>query len=599
MPARRAIPPRGPAPVTFGSLRGRSLVTVFGVSAVALILAAVITSITLRASLLQLIERDLATQTRLTAALLRESPAPLSAADLDREADRLGALASARVTLIGPDGRVRGDSAEPFERLASLDNHADRPEVAAARAGRVGVARRPSATLGADLLYVAVKVARADVDVVRLALPLAQVEDEIAAVRRSLLLALGVALLCALGLSWLSAAALDRRVAAIAGVARRYTAGDFSQPTGERGADELATVARALDDTARELGRQMAELEQDRARMQAMLAGMLEGVLVVNALGRILLVNDAARRLLRLPDLRLDQHYLAVLTDAELATMLGRALEGRAQDGQAWSLPQDPHRTLMARVAPIGTAGSRGAIMVLHDITDLREADRMRRDFVANVSHELRTPLTAIRGYVEALQEEQSPEPDEARRFLEIIARHASRMERLVRDLLRLARLEAGQEPVARTAVDVGHMFDDVLVELAPAIEGRRQRVAVTVEPGAEVIQTDAPKLHDAVRNLVENAVAYAPKTTTIELTARRVDGRCVLTIADQGPGIPDADLQRVFERFYRVDKARSRESGGTGLGLAIVKHLVGLLGGDVSAANRPTGGAMFTITLP
>jgi len=599
MPARRAIPPRGPAPVTFGSLRGRSLVTVFGVSAVALILAAVITSITLRASLLQLIERDLATQTRLTAALLRESPAPLSAADLDREADRLGALASARVTLIGPDGRVRGDSAEPFERHASLDNHADRPEVAAARAGRVGVARRPSATLGADLLYVAVKVARADVDVVRLALPLAQVEDEIAAVRRSLLLALGVALLCALGLSWLSAAALDRRVAAIAGVARRYTAGDFSQPTGERGADELATVARALDDTARELGRQMAELEQDRARMQAMLAGMLEGVLVVNALGRILLVNDAARRLLRLPDLRLDQHYLAVLTDAELATMLGRALEGRAQDGQAWSLPQDPHRTLMARVAPIGTAGSRGAIMVLHDITDLREADRMRRDFVANVSHELRTPLTAIRGYVEALQEEQSPEPDEARRFLEIIARHASRMERLVRDLLRLARLEAGQEPVARTAVDVGHMFDDVLVELAPAIEGRRQRVAVTVEPGAEVIQTDAPKLHDAVRNLVENAVAYAPPTTTIELTARRVDGRCVLTVADQGPGIPDADLQRVFERFYRVDKARSRESGGTGLGLAIVKHLVGLLGGDVSAANRPTGGAMFTITLP
>ena len=333
--------------------------------------------------------------------------------------------------------------------------------------------------------------------------------------------------------------------------------------------------------------------------MQAMLAGMLEGVLVVNALGRILLVNDAARRLLRIADLAAGQHYLSVLPDQELATMLGRALEGREEDGRASSLPHDPLRTLMARAAPIGTAGSRGAIMVLHDITDLREADRMRRDFVANVSHELRTPLTAIQGYVEALQDAQPPEPDEAQRFLEIIARQASRMERLVRDLLRLARLEAGQEPVERTDVDVGHLFDDVIVELSPAIEGRRQRFVVTVEPEAAAVRTDAAKLHDAIRNLVENAGAYAPPATTIELTARRTDDRIHITVADQGPGIPAADLTRIFERFYRVDKARSRESGGTGLGLAIVKHLVGLIGGEVHAANRPDGGAIFTITLP
>ena len=581
------------------SLRGRTLLTVFGVSAAALVLAAVITSIALRAAMLQIIERDLVIEARLAASLVRELPAGSSLDAIDAEADHLGTLASARVTLIAPDGRVVGDSAEPVEQLRQLENHAARPEVVAARDSGLGVARRPSATLGAELLYVAVKVGRQDVDILRLAVPLAHVDDEIATVRRSLLLALAIALLCALGLASLSAAALDRRVAAIAAVARRYSAGDFSAPTGERGNDELATVARALDDAARELGRRMNEIEQDRARMQAMLAGMLEGVLVVNALGRILLVNDAARRLLRLADLAPDQHYLSVLPDPDLAAMLGRALEGRAQDGQAWSLPQEPHRTLMARVAPIGAAGSRGAIMVLHDITDLREADRMRRDFVANVSHELRTPLTAIQGYVEALQDDEAPAPDETKRFLDIIARHAARMERLVRDLLRLARLEAGQEPVARTTVDVSLVFDDVLVELTPSIEARRQRFVVTVEPEATDIETDATKLHDVLRNLVENAVAYAPPATAIELTARRVDRRVVLTVADAGPGIPDADLHRIFERFYRVDRARSRESGGTGLGLAIVKHLVGLLGGEVHAANRPGGGAIFTITLP
>ena len=581
------------------SLRGRTLLTVFGVSAAALVLAAVITSIALRAAMLQIIERDLVTEARLAANLVRERPPGVSIEASDALADQLGALASARVTLIAPDGRVVGDSAEPIEPLRRMENHANRPEVVAARNRGLGVARRPSATLGAELLYVAVRVGRPDVDILRLAVPLAQVDDEIAAVRRSLLLALAIALICALVLAWLSAAALDRRVIAIAEVARRYSAGDFSRPTAERGGDELATVAQALDDTAGELGRRMAELEQDRARMSAMLAGMLEGVLVVNALGRILLANDAARRLLRLADLGPDAHYLAVLPHPDLAVMMGRALEGRAQDGQALSLPQEPNRTLMARVAPIGTAGSRGAILVLHDISDLREADRMRRDFVANVSHELRTPLTAIQGYVEALQDAEPPAADEARRFLEVIARHASRMERLIRDLLRLARLEAGQEPVARSTVDVGLVFDDVLVELTPSIEGRRQRFVVTVEPEATTIETDPAKLHDVVRNLVENAVAYAPPGTTIELVARRSDGRVAITVADQGPGIPDADLHRIFERFYRVDRARSRESGGTGLGLAIVKHLVGLLGGDVHAANRPDGGAIFTITLP
>jgi two-component system phosphate regulon sensor histidine kinase PhoR len=418
-------------------------------------------------------------------------------------------------------------------------------------------------------------------------------------VRRSLLAALAAALGCALGLAWLSSVLLARRVDAIAAVARRYAAGDFSAPARDPGGDELGTVARVLDDTARELGRRMTELSQDRARMEAILAGMLEGVIVVNAEGRIILANEAARRLAQPDALEPGRHYGDVVRHPDIGAMLGRALNGQTPDGIEFSPLRDSNRTLVARAAPVTTEGAPGAVLVLHDITDLRHADRMRRDFVANVSHELRTPLTAIQGYVEALQDAVPPEPEEAARFLEIIARQANRMERLVRDLLRLARLEAGQEPVEPSQTDIETLFADVMTELEGALEAKGQRIVTDVGAEAATLHVDPAKLHDALRNLVENAIAYAPPSTTITLASRRANGACAITVADEGPGIPEADLSRVFERFYRVDKARSRESGGTGLGLSIVKHLVEILGGEVKAANRRSGGAVFTVTLP
>jgi two-component system phosphate regulon sensor histidine kinase PhoR len=311
------------------------------------------------------------------------------------------------------------------------------------------------------------------------------------------------------------------------------------------------------------------------------------------------LANEAARRMVKPEGLTPGQHYIEVLRHPDIGAMLGRALDGQTPEGLEFSPPRDPNRTIVARAAPVTTEGAPGAVLVLHDITDLRHADRMRRDFVANVSHELRTPLTAIQGYVEALRDEDPPEPDEAGRFLEIIARQASRMERLVRDLLRLARLEAGHEPVDPAQTDIESLFADVVTELEVPLEEKNQRVDTEVDPPARTLFVDGTKLHDALRNLVENAVAYAPRSTTIEIAVRRRDEHVVITVSDQGPGIPAADLTRVFERFYRVDKARSRESGGTGLGLSIVKHLVEILGGEVKAANRPSGGAEFSIRLP
>jgi two-component system phosphate regulon sensor histidine kinase PhoR len=289
--------------------------------------------------------------------------------------------------------------------------------------------------------------------------------------------------------------------------------------------------------------------------------------------------------------------YVEVIRHPDIASRLAAVLEGEGVDGAELELSRDPGRTFVARAAPVAANGGGGAVLVLHDITDLRRADQIRRDFVANVSHELRTPLTAIRGYVEALLEEPA-DVEDTRRFLEIIGRHSTRMERLVKDLLRLARLDARQETLDQAPCDVLQLFRGVVADLQPAIDARRQRVSIRVNPESSNVSVDPVKLHDIVRNLVENAVNYSPDETEVVLEATRVNGVFRITVSDSGPGIPPEDLTRVFERFYRVDKSRARP-GGTGLGLAIVRHLVELHGGTATADNRPEGGAIFTIDLP
>ncbi len=583
------------------AFRTRTLLAVFGVAAVTLAVAAIFISVSLRTQLLKVIENNLLAEARLASELASERPTDGSVAALDALADQIGSYTAARVTLIARDGTVVGDSAQDLAAIPRMQNHGTRPEVVAARRSGVGVGveRRHSATLGTDMLYVAVALDHPHFAVVRLALPLTDVYARVAAVRNRLLVALAVPLVSALLLAWLSSIFLARRVDAIASAARRYADGDFSRPVLDQSRDELGTVARVMDDTASELGRRMAEIGRERSHMEAILGGMVEGVLVVDSDGRITLVNDAARRLLHLDGAARGRHHLDLIRHPDVSDMLARTLETRAPESVEVSPLREPSRTFVARAAPLSSQGSDGALLVLHDITDLRQADRMRRDFVANVSHELRTPLTAIQGYVEALLDEDPPEPAEADRFLGIIARHAHRMERLVRDLLRLARLEAGQEPVERVPCRCADIFAAVVTDLEATIEDRRQRVTTRVDPGAAALVTDPAKLQDALRNLVENAVAYTPEGTTIELVAERHGDAVTISVLDEGPGIPEADLARIFERFYRVDKARSRESGGTGLGLSIVKHLVERMGGEVQASNRPGRGAAFTMTLP
>ncbi len=578
--------------------RAKLFLAALSVSVIALLVAGLLFAESMRQRIDERIEDTLVAEAKLGAELLARDDRAADLASLDAEADRIGEAIGARVTLIAADGLVVGDSSETLKGVAAMENHGSRPEVIDARERGVGRSRRYSATLKIDMLYVAVPVRHPAVAFVRLALPLTDVGQQVRAVVMTTAVAIGIAFAGAAVLAWVISGRMGQRVRRIAQVAERYRSGDLTRPAVDYGADELGTVARALDETVQDLGNRLGELARDRALTDAILAGMIEGVIVVDPHARLQLVNLAARQMLGLGSPAIGRPYVEMIRHPAIAELIAAALGGRTPEALQFSPPRDDARTIIARAAPAASGALYGVVVVLHDITDLKRADQIRRDFVANVSHELRTPLTAIRGYVEALGEADTS-AEERVRFVGIIDRQVQRMDGLVRDLLRLARLDAGQERLERARCDTAAMLEGVVSDVTGAIDARHQRVEVTIGPGADTLLADPVKLHDALRNLATNAINYSLDRTTIRFAAERVADRIELSVSDEGPGIPAADMTRVFERFYRVDKSRARDPGGTGLGLAIVKHLVGLHGGEVRAENRPGGGAKFTIALP
>ena len=583
------------------TFRAKLFLTALAAAALAVVVATTLVSLSVRRSLEQRIATELSVQARMAGEMLSHHTAATDV-ELDGEADAVSRIVAARVTFIAGDGRVIGDSDLTAEQLRAVENHATRPEILSAKAQGLGTAQRHSATVGTDMMYVAIPVRNAGMPAlafVRLALPLTAVDRQLASLRSLAALGFAVGLAAAIALTWVFSAPLARRIRSIEERAKRYSAGNFAPTVPDYAQDEIGTVARMLDALTRDLAARLAGLEADRARMAAVLSGMVEGVLAVNEHGRLQLANDAARRMLQIEAAAEGRQYPEIVRHPAVARQIAAALAGRPTESVELTGLRDANMILMARTAPVDISPGRGAVVVLHDITDLRRADQIRRDFVANVSHELRTPLTAIRGYVEALADAS---PDEGRRFLEIVARHTMRMERLVRDLLRLARLDAGQEVLERVPCSVDSLFNAVETDAAELLSARRVTVERRIAPDASTVAGDPAKLQDAFRNLLENAANHSPEGGRIVMESRRERSRILISVADDGPGIPPSDLQRVFERFYRVDKARTRDGkdpGGTGLGLSIVRHLIELHGGRVYAANRRERGAVFTIELP
>jgi two-component system phosphate regulon sensor histidine kinase PhoR len=578
--------------VTF---RTRSFVGALLASSVALAVSTLLVERAFRRFMLEDVDQGLLNQARLASALLSHQA---TLVDPDEEADEVGRLIHGRVTFIDANGQVLGDSEVDQGALGAVENHSTREEIEAARRSGEGLGSRSSQTTGVETRYAAVAVRAGPVAFVRVALPLTAINARIASLRRLASIGLLVGLGAAAVLIGAWSILVSRRLQAVVETAERYKLGDFSRPARDHERDEIGTVANVLDDTARQLGSQLAEMARERAHMDAILTGMVEGVVLVNGAGRLVLTNPAVRSMLRLPEPAEDRHYLEVVRHPDIAAQLAAALGGLAPPPVEVQLDRDARKFFVAHVVPVARARGGGAVLVLHNITALRHADQVRRDFVANVSHELRTPLTAIRGSVEALLD-APPTPDESTKFLTIISRHAARMEGLVRDLLRLARLDAGQETITRSECRLESLIGGVERDMEATLDARGQTVALHLGDGAAAVAGDPTKLHDVLRNLMENASNYSPEGGTIDVATSRSGETVTIAVADRGPGIPDADLARVFERFYRVDRSRARDPGGTGLGLSIVRHLVELHGGTVRAENRQDGGAIFVVSLP
>jgi two-component system phosphate regulon sensor histidine kinase PhoR len=578
------------------TFRTRGLLGALAVLGVALGVSVLLIEESLRRDLEADARREILNQSRLVGALIAHQD---RLDDPDADADALGRLIAARVTLIDAQGRVVGDSDVGTAELASVENHAGREEIVAAARDGEGAAVRRSRTTSVDTMYAAVAVPRGPVAFVRVAISLASVGDRLWELRTRALAGLGAGLAVAALLTWLASSVVNRRIRSVAEAAARYRAGDFTRPARDYGRDEIGVVATVLDETARTLGARLSDMARQSAHTTAILDGMVEGVLLVDAAGRLVMTNPAAREMLRLADATAGRPYQEVVRQPGLASAFAQALAGGAPGPVDVSVGGDRRLALVGRVVAVAREQGGGAVLVLHDVTELRRADQVRRDFVANVSHELRTPLTAIRGGLEALTDTPPPSADEQQQILEIMVRQGGRMERLVRDLLRLARLDANQEVLDRTPCQLAAVVAEVERDLGSALAARGQRIVATVNPPTLSLWADRTKLGDILRNLVENAVHHAPPGSAIEIGAAEAGATVEVTVADTGPGIPEDELRRIFERFYRVDRARSRDPGGTGLGLAIVRHLTELHGGRVVARNRPTGGALLTVTLP
>ncbi|WP_437971392.1 ATP-binding protein [Sorangium sp. So ce260] len=563
---------------------------------------------TLGAELGEHTEADLAVRT----ALVTETAA--RAADLAAEAPALAAAlsesAGARVTLIDPSGAVRGDSSVAPERLGELEAHATRDEVADARHHGAGRSERVSKTTGMRMLYAARRLDRPDGPwVVRLAFEPVAIDRSLSAAHTRVVEGTALALVLAVGAALVGAGALSGRLVYLTGVAREMRA-DLSRRARVQGRDEIAALGGALDELAESLERSRRELGGEGERFGAVLESMREGVLVTDERGDITLVNPALSQLLGIRGDPVGRPPLEVLRSASLHELIEEVSLARAAATRELQIaPASPgaagppgRRILVVNAAPLALPaqgrGAAGVVAVFFDVTELRRIEGLQRNFIANASHELRTPVASIRASSETLLGGALDDPGAARDFVEVIERNAARLHRLVNDLLDLSRIEGRERPLSPGTLDVAAQAEAAVALLRGRAREKRTEVTVDVAPGT-LAAADPRALDQVLTNLVDNAIQHTPEGSRVEVRARAVNGRVVLEVEDDGPGIPAVHQGRVFERFYRVDPGRSRASGGTGLGLSIAKHLVEAMSGDITVATGESGGALFRVTLP
>jgi two-component system, OmpR family, phosphate regulon sensor histidine kinase PhoR len=546
------------------------------------------------------IEQDLKVRLQLVAERAATHAVSISDAgdDWDALADKLGPAAQARVTFIRPDGVVLGDSEVPGQDLPKLENHHQRPEVAAALAGQAMESIRYSATIQKRMLYAAAPVPGQSGIVARLSLPLAWVDTAKSRVRSLVLGGAMVALVAALLVSFAAAQLMSRRLRNLTAVARRMAAGDLETRNRLESTDEIGELGRTLDHLANNLSRSLVELRADRDLLGRILESMREGVLVMDGEHRILLANPCLREMLLLDSDVVGRSTIEVVRNAELQAIVDKALAASESVGGEIEIGGLKPRRLMVHATRL-MGEPRALLLVLFDITEMRRLETIRRDFVANVSHELRTPVASVRSAAETLRMAMGRDPKATEQFLDIIERNARRLGELIADLLDLSRLEANEFRLTIEPLDLGRLVEETIAPFAERFSARRIQLNVDIAKDCPRPLGDKHGFDRVLSNLVDNALKYCAESSTVEISARAVGTNVQIVVSDSGPGIEPRHLPRLFERFYRVDPGRGRDMGGTGLGLSIVKHLVEAMKGEVSVDSSPNKGSTFRFTLP
>jgi two-component system, OmpR family, phosphate regulon sensor histidine kinase PhoR len=509
------------------------------------------------------------------------------------------AASGARLTIITKEGVVLADSEADS---LTIDIQSDHPEIRDAFAGGEGRAVRHSTLIDRDLLFYAVRqdTPAGPAVVLCFALPLATVDDDLGSFRRSLWLSSFVILLIAGAASLLVSRGFTDRVERLKEFSRRVAEGDFHPLPSDGSGDALEALGASLNQTATRLDRTIRTLTEERNLSSAILGGMVEGVAVVNGAERLVFANPGFAEILGL-DMppQSGSALLEVVRQTELIEAVRQVLKGEPRFESEIVTGTLRQRFFAATVASVRAGDTSGAVIVLHDITDLRKLERVRRDFVANVSHEFKTPLTAIQGFAETLLAGAVDDPQNRGRFLEIVLEHARRLTRLTDDLLKLSKMDADRLELEIHRVSVSQFVEGCLETAQRRAAERDLRISVHMPERLPDVAGDRRRLAEILQNLLDNSIQYTLPGGQIMLSAETEGDELIFTVSDTGIGIPKADQPRVFERFYRVDAARSREAGGTGLGLAIAKHLVEVHGGRIWVDSEVGQGSQFHFSVP
>jgi len=574
------------------------------ISLVSLATVAWYASSALRTFYLEQTKADLESRALLVQDQFRTKMAELDLRQIDALCKELGKKAFTRITVILPDGKVAGDTDESPQKM---DNHADRPEIIEALAGRAGSSERYSYTLKESRMYVAVPVRRENkiIGVLRTSIPMSKLDQAVEAIQLRIAMGgLAAAVLIA-GISLWISRRITRPLEHLRIGAKRFARGNLMHKLPLTGSQEISDLADALNQMAAELDEKIRDIVQQRNEREAILSSMIEGVLAVDTQERLIRLNQTAARLIGVDPARAQGRMLQeVVRNRELQQLVANVLATQKPQEDEILLYDNGNgeRYLHAHGTILRDARDKeaGALVMLHEVTRLKKLEKVRRDFVANVSHELRTPVTSIKGFVETLLDGAMHNPHELQRFLQIVATQTDRLNAIIEDLLTLSRIEqeAEKAEIVLEPGSIKNVLETAVEVCRMKASGKDIRMELNCDDKLQA-PINPPLLEQAIINLLDNAVKYSPPGQAIHLSANNTEDEVVIQVRDHGCGIGREHLPRIFERFYRVDKARSRKLGGTGLGLAIVKHIAQAHGGRASVESTLGEGSTFFIHLP